>query len=77
MPSYQVASPPSSPPVAFLAVSLGIKPVCFCFNALCRLKKASILIMSQTDEAGEGIINRFDPLTERPGQTNGAEQQVQ
>lgn len=33
--------------------------------------------MSQTDEAGEGIINRFDPLTETSGQTYCAEQQVQ
>lgn len=77
MPSYQVASPPCSLAVAILAVSLGIKPVCFCFNALCRLKKTSILIVSQTVEAGESIINHFDPLTKRSGQTNSAEQQVQ
>lgn len=77
MPSYQVASPPSSPPLAFIAVSLGIKPVCFCFNVLCRLKKASILIRSYADEAGKGIINGLNPLTATSGQTNCAEQQVE
>lgn len=71
MPSYRVASQPPPPPtpVAFLAVSLGIKPVCFCFNALCRWVRQ----MRQV----KALLTVFDPLTETSGQTNCAEQQVQ
>lgn len=42
-------------PAAFLEVSLGIKPVCLCFNVQRRIKKTSIIIMILKDEVCGGV----------------------
>lgn len=42
-------------PTAFLEVSLGIKPVCLCFNVPRKIKKTSIIIMILKDEWCKGV----------------------